>query len=351
MMGRVSNWVKAMRLQTALVTSLSLWAGYITVSGINLDSALFLGTLGVLFHIFGFTMNEVEDYKYDAGIGNGSSHPIAQGKINLGQAKLLYMLALVSCITMSFTVSVLYRYNIYGTLALCASVLPGVMYNKYSKEEWWSNIYLSAWVAMMVLAGSMYAGMPNYVTALISIALAIQAFIQVVEGDLKDLSGKESSFCKRLGVDMISPYEYVNRNTIVTMDDDKLATFQDAVISYTKRFVAIVYGLKFTELLILMYIPFRYAGTSPYDMRLYSVIFFINIIVFITSMSALLVYVYDRDKIKKASSVHELSGITLVGLSLMPFSVRGGIMIAVLPIIWYIAVNKLLYQNSLNPDI
>ncbi|EGQ44059.1 MAG: 4-hydroxybenzoate polyprenyltransferase related protein, partial [Candidatus Nanosalina sp. J07AB43] len=203
---RIINWAKAMRVQTALVTSLAVWVGYITVSHLTFESAIILGAIGLYFHIFGFTMNEVEDYEYDASIGNASEHPIAKGKVHAGLARYIAW----GSLGLSITISALSGYSLAGTAVLIMAVVPAVLYNKYSKVHWWSNIYLSSWAVLMVLSGALHGGSPNVFTYMICLAVGIQIFVQVMQGTMKDIDGRENSMCKKLGLEKSSTYEFLN---------------------------------------------------------------------------------------------------------------------------------------------
>jgi len=346
--GGVKEWLKTTRIQTALVTSLSLWAGYITVSDLDLQSAVFLGAMGILFHVFGFTLNEVKDSEYDAKINNGSNHPIALGKVNKDLARYVAWYALLSMFALSTVISLSYGYSYMGVLMLVVAVFPAYLYNEFSKTHWWSNIYLSMWVFAMVLSGSFFASEPNQVTLLVGLAIAIQIFVQVIEGDLKDLTGKEASICDKLGVEVKTIHEYINQATDVGAD---IPEKTGEIVVYNNKFTAVVYGLKLIELGLLLSVVYVYGGVRGFDMILYTSVYFTTLIIFTTSMNMILVYVYNRDRIKKASSLHELSAIVLIGLSLYPFSQAGAVLVAVGPILWYIFVNGMLYSDILNPDV
>lgn len=343
---RLGKWIKTMRVQTALVTSLAIWGGYITVAPLTFEAAVILGFIGIQYHIFGFTMNEVEDYEYDASIGNGSEHPIAKGEVHAGLAKYVSWIAFM----LSIVVSVLSGYSVAGSMVLILSVVPAVMYNKYSKAHWWSNVYLSIWAMMMVISGALHAGTPNVISYALAIAIGIQIFVQVIEGDMKDIAGSENSICDALDVKLKSTHEYVKSKDKLSFDAIESAKSVD-IVSYTKRFTGLVYGLKAIELVILLYITSSFASMSMAMIRPYVLLYFIISIVFITSISMVTVYVYDRSRIKRMSSLHELSAIMLIGATVYPIQQSGGLLIAIAPILWYIGVNKIIHSGPLNPDI
>lgn len=339
------KWVKTMRIQTALVTSLAVWVGYASVANLTVESTIIIGSIGIFFHIFGFTMNEVEDYEYDASIGNGSEHPIAKGEVHAGIAKYVAWSSLI----LAIVISALSGYSTAGTIMLLLAVVPGFAYNKFSKVHWWSNLYLSIWAVMMVIAGALHAGTPNIITYIFAAAISIQIFIQVMEGDMKDLTGNEDSVCRRMGVQLQSGHEYIKQKQNADVGD--LDVNDVNVVSYTKKFMAFLYGVKLLEVITLVYIASSFISMAPFNLRIYGLAYFATIIVFTSSISMLTVYVYDRDRIKQMSSIHELSAIVLIGLTVFPIQHYAGALIALGPIVWYLVVNQVIHSGALNPDI
>lgn len=351
---KLVNWVKTTRVQTALVTALSLWVGFVTVKPLGIQSAVLLGVVGLLVHLWGFTLNEVEDYEYDAKSEDAGGHPIAQGKVHAELARYFaWGTALVAV-----AISALTPYPIEATGVLLLSFIPGYMYDKFSKQHWWSNIYLSVWAALMVLAGALYAGTPNTYTTLLAVAVGIQIFVQVIQGDLKDLHGDENTLAGALGVST----KVVEGRKFDPGREKMPASIRGGsmckVTSYSRRFTSLVYGLKGLEGLILGYLavvliqsPARFPYSADMAVTPYLTIFMLVGIAFITSVSMFMVYCYDRDEIKKKSSIHELTSIVLLGITVAPLDIYGAILIGLGPIVWYATVNHLIHSDALNPDI
>jgi len=352
MKGKIIPWIKTTRIQTGLVTALAFWVGYISVDPINIEAALFMTVIGLLVHIWGFTLNEVEDYKYDSKVEDASGHPIAQGKISPVRARYLAWVAGI----LSVIVSLIFRMEVLATVALIATFVPGYAYNKFSKVHWWSNIYLSAWVGVVVLTGALYAGSLTWVTALIAIAVVIQIFIQVVQGDLKDLEGPEKTLTERLGVKVVA----VEAAVFTENGDEKQTPYKTStdVTMYSTKFTALFYSLKSIEATILLYIggvaaditSSEYVTGMDLASGYYLSLLVISIVFFVTA-SMVLVYVYDRGEIKRNASLHELTSIAFLGIALFPLDSHGGMLVAIAPLLWYIGVNSVIHSGMLNPDI
>ena len=346
-MGIIGKWVKTMRLQTALVTSVTLWAGYISVSSMRVTDAVVLGFAGVAFHVFGFTLNEVKDSAYDANIDNGSYHPVAEGDVDRNAAKYIAW----GAYTLSLLVPLAFGYSILATIVMALAVIPAYAYNLFSKEHWWSNSYMSVWAAMMVLAGALYAGSPNAITVAIAGALSVQSFAQAIQGGLKDIVGDESSLCKKMGVKITKARSYLKDELGVELSGDKAEINNVDVVSYTKKFTALIYVLKTSQIAFLATVAYVYVDMALWEMRAFTLAFFVLVVIFFTTLSMTTVYVYDRDRIKKASSVHELTTLVLLGLTLYTLDPHGGLLVGLAPMVWYLAVNKTVHSGALNPDI
>lgn len=344
---RLKSWIKTTRIQTAMVTALAIWIGYITVSPLMIRDVIILGIIGILVHIWGFTLNEVEDYKYDKVHDDVEGHLIAQGKVHAGSARMLAWISAALAIGLIAVSGA----NIYSVLTLAISFVPGYAYDKFSKEHWWSNGYLSAWSILMVLTGALYAGKPTIYTGLIAVAVGIQIFVQVIQGDLKDLRGSECTFAGVCGVNLT---DVANQSIIPSGKNGNSVTMNKSdsnFVSYSKTFISIVYGMKFLEVAVILMVVAMTLEVTTIASKLWATIALIVGVIFIGTASAFLVYVYDRDTIKKKSSTHELVSILLLGLGVFELDPRGALIIIFVPIIWYVGTNFVLHSSALNPDV
>jgi hypothetical protein len=337
---KLKTWLKTTRIQTAMVTALALWIGHVTVAPLSFKSSIFLGAVGVLIHIWGFTLNEVEDYKYDLKNSDADGHPIAQGKVHAGSARILaWIAAVLAVVTMLVSGA-----GMLPTTILLCSFVPGFAYDKFSKKHWWANGYLSAWAVLMVLAGATYAGYPTRYTVIIAAAIGIQIFVQVIQGDLKDISGEESTFAGACGVKKSSV-----RTDLLNIKPENSSIME--IMSYSKLFTGTVYTLKFIEAMLIFLLVILTIDNFENMAHIWAASAFIVGIMFMATTSMFLVYMYDRDTIKKNSSIHELTSVLLLGLAVVGLDLSGAILIMFAPIAWYLLSNVVLNVSALNPDI
>lgn len=344
---KILNWIKTTRVQTAMVTALALWIGFITVSPLSVQSAILLGCIGLLTHMWGFTLNEVEDYSYDAKHGEADGHPIAQGKVHADNARYFAWIAGFGAIA----ISALSPYNIMATVVLAISFVPGYMYNKWSKNHWWSNGYLCVWASLMVLSGGWHAGQPNVLTAAAAAAVGIQIFVQVIEGDLKDLRGPENTFAEKIGVYAEGMVGSLYDPRSFEMHSASSHTNECRVINYPTSFTLGIYFTKAIELGLLLFISYKTIPMAAHSSMWYLFIFMISAVAFFYSLSMFMVYELDRERIKQKSSIHELVSIVVLGIAVMGLDRSGAMLIILAPILWYVLINHTIHSSALKPDI
>jgi 4-hydroxybenzoate polyprenyltransferase len=325
-MATLKQWIKVTRVQTAAVTMLALWVGHIVVEPLTIWSASMLGLIGLCIHVWGFTLNEVYDAEYDKIHGKDGDHLIAKGVIPEEEAKMLaWGAGATSLILYMILVD-----SLMGVLALLLSFGHGYAYDIRSKKDWFSNIYLAFWVFFVATAGALSAGNFNFAVAIIGTVLAIQIFIQVTEGDLKDLTGPERTFAERLGVTI----DYDSQNIV-----------------YPARFKAFVLSAKVVEVVLLYYLLMTAQDFTGISGIVPLGLFILLSIVFGRTLRGWMVEDIDRDLIKEQSSKHEIVSIVLIGVSLVGYDVWGSLLVALSPVVWYIGVNKVIHKGSLNPDV
>jgi len=333
MTGSIKSWIKVFRLQTALVTALALWVGYVSTGQSQLGDIVVLAIVGLLTHMWGFGLNEVYDYEYDVQNQRSSGHPIATGEVQRKRVKYASRASIVFAIFIIWMGSK----GALAPLMLVLSVIPGFAYNKYSKVHWWSNIYLSIWAFILVIAGALYVGEPNIITYLIAGALFIQIFVQVIEGDIKDIQGPESTFAGRFGTHLFSSFD---------------AELNDYTrIKYSNTLVSIVFSLKFIESALIGIVGFLSVTYGGFKMMAYVGLICIALLLFIYTLAKIFKKEYDRERVKINSAKHELTSIAVIGISMSMINIVAGLIILVAPILWFIGMNGLIHSKGLSPDI
>jgi len=320
---QLNKWIEVSRVQTGMVTALALWVGYASVQNMDLQTFGALGLIGLLVHVWGFILNEVNDKEYDERHST-SGNPLSSDEISTRHANIVAWVCGTIAITFSY---IAFGSNI-GLVLLLMSFIAGLFYNNYSKVHWWSNIYLSGWVLLLTFSGAAFAGSFNMYTWILGIALSIQIFVQVIEGDLKDILGPEKTMANHIGVEC-----------------------DGTVMDYPPMFRKGINVIKMVELGLLGYIVYDNISLANGQDILVLGGFTLVASVFLMTATFYLTGTLDRDKIKKRSSVHELSSVVMFGITAYWLDNSSAILIALAPVVWYLMINKMLYKESLNPDV
>lgn len=322
MLSRIATYLQTLRLQTAMVTSAALWIGYASINIPDIKALAVLTLLGMLIHIWGFGLNEVQDAEYDSEKDESGSHPIAEGKVSKDIVKIIVNSSLILSI---FLAAVIIEES-FGYIAYTIMIITGYIYNKFSKQIWYSNFVLSAWAFAMTFIGASIAGAVTIYTFSFAVLLSAQIFVQVIQGDLKDINGSEETLAEKLGVEV-----------------------NEQAISYSWKFNFVLYLFKFIIQLPLAVAIFWSNLVSPHGGGV--VIFSVFTLLFIATAIRWPINELDRGKIKERSAQHEIISMAFIAWTIYPVSASVAVFMCLAPPVWYGFVNRIIYDNVLNPSI
>lgn len=328
---RVQLWLQTLRFQAAASGAAVTLIGYVSVSEVDLTSAVLVGLVGALANVWVSGHNEISDAEYDAEHSDAGGHPIASGEISKHKAIIVTGMVAAS----SFGIYSVLEPGSIGYIMLVSSYLFGYAYNDRSKVDWWSNLNFGLWGSTLVIAGAAPFGEYTTTTLLLATAMGIYSFVGVIQGDLKDLDGPENTFTEHLGVRL-------------TMADTGILSTR---IVYSRTFLATLASLKVTELSMLI-VAYLLLSTDPLSLvNLNSIAMVVAAVLFLSTVYGYVLSEYDRAKIKRRYGLHVLVGFILYGLVITPASQTLGLFVALVPGLWFVLFNKILHSNVLDPDI
>jgi len=322
----IVNWVRVSRVQTAGVTVMAVLLGAITVRSPTVFEASMLIATGLFVHVWGFSQNEVMDSEFDRPHNNLEVHPIARGEISKKKATIFSYASIAIAGVFFGQIA-----GVVATITLGISTLFGFLYNKTSKDKYYSGVFLSLWSGLLTLSGALALGSLNIWTIVFAIAISLHAITHIIEGDIKDITGPEQTLIGEFGAYM------------------KLV---EPKVSYPKDLKAIIYGLDlFYGLLLFVPLYFRTNGIPQYASALLFLIGANIILVMLALMRNVLHANFERDSLKQLFSAHEILSVALISLSALLFDIWVAAGIVIFVPVWYIGVNKLIYSEALNPSI
>lgn len=145
-------YLKLIRIQSTPVTLAILAAGYGlhhgTIADIEILPLLLVGALG---HWGFYAMNEYEDIAYDRQAGK-EDKPLVSGEVSKKEAQIIVASLVGASIILAGTL-----FPIPSVAAYILSAWLGAVYNKRSKLDTISGVYLGIWGVLILYTGFYYA--------------------------------------------------------------------------------------------------------------------------------------------------------------------------------------------------
>ncbi|HUT00667.1 MAG TPA: UbiA family prenyltransferase [Candidatus Thermoplasmatota archaeon] len=331
---RILEYLRLPRIQTAAVTAVTPIVGSLVMGQQDIVHLLVLFLIGFLYHIYGFVLNEYVDVEVDRKSRDLQKKPLISNIIPKGYALFISLLSgACSCLlTLYFFPSVL------PLLFLLFAILLGGIYDVYGKKIPGSDFILGLGFFFMCLMGA--STVSHEFTTVTYIVCCIYfvhiVFNNAVEGGLKDVDhdtiGSAKTLATRMGV-----------------------TVQNNRLKVTKTFAVFSISIKiiFIGLIVSLWLQPEIRGSLSYNHAIQ-----ITLIVFFASAIAFTMYkflhssTFDRPRLKRLFSVHEISSYFILILSLYSLiGVSSTIFLIFFPFIWFILFNVILYGKLLQPQV
>jgi 4-hydroxybenzoate polyprenyltransferase len=330
---KLVGYFRLMRFQSAASESLLILIGALLMGQHDPWPLLILFCIGVLFHIYGFVLNDYADIEVDKKSVDLKKKPLVSGLIPTQHALIIIIVAVV-CI---YILIIAFFYSVLSVLILSLALFLGGIYDYFGKKiSHISDFFVAGALAFTVLFGaSTVSSNITIIIYIISLLIFIGiVFANAVEGGLKDVD-----------------HDYLGgAKTIPTLLGVKVA---DGCLLMTKRFLAFAYGLIALCFLLLIFL-FMQPAINFFDgdyLRLCIVGVLLVVILFV-SYKFLSLSLFNRLKMKRLYAViNSLAGMVLL-ITLYPFiGLDYLIILLLIPITWYVVFNTLLYGKPLQPDV
>lgn len=340
------EYIRLFRLQTGAITAVAPIFGYvcfITINNIDLEilNLILLFIIGIFMHIYIFVLNEYIDVDVDRLSTDLQEKPLVKGSVSMNGALAVIIVALV----LAYILTLLLFLKFWAIIALTLAFVFGSIYDIYGKKFPGSDFVLALWIFWFCIFGASIVGIANpfELPALIYIVAGL-GFMQIVfnnavEGGLKDVDHDHLGGAKTLATVLGAK---VKRNKLLC----------------SPQFKGFTWGLKIVHvglLLTLFLIPdldFWSYETLYIRAVIIVLIVFLIAVVFYTTYKFLNIGKFDRSKLKRIFSIHEISTYFPVPIILIPligFYIAVGLLL--LPLIWFILLNLILYGSPLEPRV
>jgi 4-hydroxybenzoate polyprenyltransferase len=324
------DYIQAIRPQNSMLTALAL-ALPVLILRPTMDLYIFgLLVEGFLLNSAASIHNNICDFSYDMKVSYTSERVVGT-VIPMGRAKALYasILALATFLGLLFIAFNPFgpKNDLWALVALLLTMGIVSLYNVVGKTHFIWGLCISLGIASLVWFGAVLAGSLSNVALFILLYLAFQSgFMQNLEGGLKDVATDVSNMAASLGVRV-----------------------KGKKLRISGAFAALTWLTKAAMTMLIVWILFETVGlTDPIALFEY----FLTALSCIVAAKLLSMRKFDRAKIIRFFGYHEALMWVMVPVLIYPLlGPYLTIFVALLPLFWYLAYNRIVHGDILVPDI
>jgi 4-hydroxybenzoate polyprenyltransferase len=323
----------------ALVFSGEPSTGGLVEVGDELVGLILLFMVGAMLHVHGFVLNEWADVEVDRASKDLQDKPLVSGALSGDEAKWTAVLAAVLC----FVFLALVTLDPWAHLAMLGSVLLAVAYDLWGKR-FPLDVLLAGSITFLLLTGAIALGGfdPSHGPHLILFAcLGGLQFLQnlyqnAIEGGIKDADHDAAAgartYAALLGVRVLPSGELVGGRT----------------------FTSSALLMKAAQLSLVLYTAVEVTDLSSHGgaNALWVILAVAMASMVVTTGLMLPSVTFDRSRLKRIFSIHELATVAAILVVVIPLVGEWTVLgLFVLPMVWFMLVNRLLFGGSLEPGV
>lgn len=331
---KILGYLQLLRLHTAATTALTPVIGGLIMGQRDIFLLSILFIIGFLYHVYGFVLNEYIDIDVDKKSKDLNKKPLISGIVPKNHALFI---AFSSCIG-GFILTIYFFTDVFSVLFLIFAFIFGSIYDFYGKKIPGLDFVLGVSFFFICLMGASTISsdftMVTYIVC--SIYFIHISFNNSVEGGLKDVD-----------------HDYLaGAKTLATV----LGVFvQNGRLKVTKKFIAFSYFLKFIFIFLIILLCIQpEINLFNFEKNFLHIILFIllSVATFFIMYKFLYLSIFDRSKLIKLYSLHEMFSyfLLIISLSLL-IELWPTIFLIFFPFVWYILFNLILFGKILQPQV
>lgn len=327
------EYLRLFRLQTAAVTASTCLIGGLVMNQRDLFLLFVLFLVGLLYHIFGFVLNEYVDINVDNKSKDLKDKPLVSGSISKVNALFVVgFSSILACVLL-----VVFFQSIFSILFFAIALLLGGIYDVYGKTLFASDFVLAGGFFFLFLAG---AATVSTIFPILVYICGILYFLQIVfnnavEGGLKDIDhdalGGGRTLAIRLGVK-----EHLGK------------------LSVSNSFLTFAFSLRVVFVIFLIFLGLQLEPifwSQKYLVGIFLAVLFL-LVSFVSMFKFLQNTAFDRGRLKRLFSFHEISSYSAFLIILYPLlGLNFSVFLILLPFFWFLLLNLALYGTLLEPRV
>jgi 4-hydroxybenzoate polyprenyltransferase len=332
--GTLKEYAKLVRLPSSLGISVIGIIGAMSVKGFNLEflTLIVLLAMGILGNIFGYTLNDYFDLKFDINSKELSKRPLVSGIVSKIGAQVIIIICLIAI----FIIPIFYFNSILLIFILTISVILGVFYDMFCKKIVCSEFFLAGAMASFCIFGAVSVSgdikslddLGGFTWIIVAIMFFYVFIMNTFEGNLKDVEDD-----RKAGAITLSVYLGVKAENKM-----KIPFCYKSILIFFKILI-----------IILIFVPLLFLEYKFWNWQILILIMISFGMVW--SMAKILnERSYDRQRFARYARRHgAISYFVFPFLLVRLIGIEWTIFLIIYPLIWPLLLNYVLYGKSLYP--
>lgn len=330
----IRKWLKLARLQAGCATAITCVFGALLLmpkDNIDMVHLLLLFLIGLLFHFYGFVLNEYSDIEVDRYAKELSDKPLIKGTIKRKHALYAAIIAVMAAVVLAL---ILFK-SIMATGALLVAILLGAIYDLYGKKFFGADIVLGMSIFFFTIFGALTVSTNlTSVVFLVAFLFFIQLTYQTgITGGMKDIPHDHLAGAKTSPVYL--GCRVVGKKLIIT-----------------RGFRIYVIGLKVVHTIAII-LPLWLGFVEFYDPFIIQVLILVllTLLMWTTALKTLSFKEFKRLKLMKVLGSHEIVTYPIVSILIMgEIGIYYALFLLFFPIIWLACFLYIIYGKFM-PDV
>jgi len=327
------NYLSLLRIQTAAATASAPLLGGLIMGQRDISHLAILFIIGLLCHIYGFVLNEYVDVEVDKKSIDLKKKPLVSGSITNTQALFIVIISILC----GYALIVFFYRSIYTVTFFSIALLFSGLYDIYGKRIVGMDFVLAGGFFFICLMGASTISIDfNNLVYLVCLVYFFQIlYNNAVEGGLKDVDHDGIGGAKTLALAMS-------------------VNVKSGDLQITKSFAGFAYGVRFIFFGLLVFLGSQNQLDIWSDKHIFQIIIivFLTMIFFGTLHRFLKNVKFDRGRLKRLFSFHEMTSYFMLIIVLSPlFDLWITLALLLLPAVWYLVFNIFLYGKILEPRV
>ena len=336
MRATLADYIKFLRLPGLGGLAIPPVFGAISVGVYDMNVLSILFLVGALSAIYGFALNDYADVELDGLVKELKNKPLVKGAISRKNAVAVCLFTMIFSFFFAFLLwhgKELDDFKFAAVLSLVLAAVLGSIYDLYGKKIPGSDFFVAISMSFVFLYGALAVadsriGILTWVIFLLTFNQTLH--MNAVEGGIKDADHDYLMGVKNLALSSGVKVQGKNVHIPATF-----ASFGMAIRIFSA---------------ILVFIPFVY-GMKYYYWQLAFLVVMLAGVLYI-EIKLVTLKKFDRKKIRKL-----IAGATFLRYAVVPvmlmslIGIAGGLILAFLPIAWYIAFTPLTGTKIFQPEM